>query len=125
VFPVDAQATHWKPRSMATDSAAVIPVSLNEPVGFIPWCLASSQSTPASSAERGISYSGVFPSRSVTTRSTSRTIGSSSRNRHTPLWSTGIVDVLRSCHRWRIPPGFGSRTSALAVFSALHPWLHG
>ncbi len=55
VFPVDAQATHWNPRSTATDRAAVIPVSLNEPVGFIPWCLASSQSTPASSAERGIS----------------------------------------------------------------------
>ena len=36
VFPVDAQATHSNPRSLATLSAAVMPVSLKEPVGFIP-----------------------------------------------------------------------------------------
>ena len=36
VFPVEAQATHLKPRSLATLIAAVMPVSLNEPVGFMP-----------------------------------------------------------------------------------------
>src|SRR5207248_2430504 len=76
VLPVEAHATHWNPRSTATDSAAVIPASLNEPVGFMPWCFANNQSTPAISAQRGISYSGVFPSNNVTTRSTLLTIGS-------------------------------------------------
>jgi hypothetical protein len=55
VLPVEAQAHHLKPRSTATDIAAVMPVSLKEPVGFMPWCLASSQSTPAICALRGIS----------------------------------------------------------------------
>src|SRR5947208_2329005 len=70
VLPVEAHATHWNPRSTATDSAAVMPVSLKEPVGFMPWCLANSQPTPAISAQRGRSYSGVLPSQSVTTFST-------------------------------------------------------
>src|SRR5579875_1561988 len=78
VFPVDAQATHSNPLAAATLSAAVIPQSLNEPVGFIPWCLARSQFSPSDSAHRGISYSGVFPSRSVTIR-LSATIGNRSR----------------------------------------------
>ena len=69
VFPVEAHATHSNPLATATDSAAVIPVSLNDPVGFIPWCLASSQFSPSAAADFGISYSGVLPSRSVTTRS--------------------------------------------------------
>ena len=46
VLPVEAHATHSKPRAAATDSAAVMPVSLKEPVGFMPWCLASSQLDP-------------------------------------------------------------------------------
>ena len=53
VFPVDAQATHSNPRSLATLSAAVMPVSLNEPVGFIPWCLAKSWSIPSAFDARG------------------------------------------------------------------------
>ena len=36
VFPVEAQATHSNPRSRATLMAVVMPVSLNEPVGFMP-----------------------------------------------------------------------------------------
>ena len=36
VLPVEAQATHSKPRSRATLRAEVMPVSLNEPVGFMP-----------------------------------------------------------------------------------------
>ena len=55
VLPVEAQATHSKPRSAATESAAVMPVSLKEPVGFMPWCLARSQSMPAILAQRGSS----------------------------------------------------------------------
>src|SRR5947209_6636095 len=104
VFPVDAHATHSNPRDTATDSAAVIPVSLNDPVGFIPWCLASSQFSPSAFALFGSSYSGVLPSYSVTTLS-SGTIGSRSRNRHTPLWSTASDDERRSCHRCRSAPG--------------------
>jgi hypothetical protein len=40
VFPVEAQATQRKPASRAKVAATVIPVSLNDPVGFIPWCFA-------------------------------------------------------------------------------------
>ena len=62
VLPVEAQATHSKPRSAATERAAVMPVSLKEPVGFMPWCLASSQSMPADFGaageivERGVAF---------------------------------------------------------------------
>ena len=52
VLPVNAQPTHWKPLTRAIESAVVMPVSLNEPVGFIPWCLARSASTPADFAQR-------------------------------------------------------------------------
>ena len=38
VLPVEAHPTHWNPLAFATESAAVMPVSLNEPVGFMPWC---------------------------------------------------------------------------------------
>ena len=40
VFPVEAQATQRNPSRRATDAAIVMPVSLNDPVGFMPWCLA-------------------------------------------------------------------------------------
>ena len=86
----------------------------------MPWCLASSQSTPATRASAASRTAECCP-RAASPALPSRTMGSRSRKRHTPLWSTGTSSVLRSCHRWRIPPGFGSRTSALAVFSALHP----
>jgi len=36
VLPVEAQATQVNPRSRATLSAVVMPVSLKEPVGFMP-----------------------------------------------------------------------------------------
>ncbi len=36
---MEAQATHLKPRSRATLKAAVMPVSLNDPVGFMPLML--------------------------------------------------------------------------------------
>src|SRR5579875_883401 len=84
VFPVDAHATHSNPLAAATLSAAVIPQSLKEPVGFMPWCFASNQFSPSASADRDISYKGVFPSRSVMMRY-SATIGRRSRNRQTPL----------------------------------------
>ena len=53
VLPVEAQATHSKPRETATESAAVMPVSLKLPVGFMPWCLASSQFMPSQAADLG------------------------------------------------------------------------
>jgi hypothetical protein len=36
VFPVEAHATHLYPACRAKDAATVIPVSLNDPVGFMP-----------------------------------------------------------------------------------------
>src|SRR5215813_5380314 len=39
VFPVEAQHTDVNPSALATEMAADIPESLNDPVGFIPKCL--------------------------------------------------------------------------------------
>jgi len=39
VLPVEAQATMRTPRETARVMHAVIPRSLNEPVGLLPWCL--------------------------------------------------------------------------------------
>src|SRR5215831_4526352 len=36
VFPVEAQATHETPSTSALETTVVIPVSLKEPVGFMP-----------------------------------------------------------------------------------------
>jgi hypothetical protein len=42
VFPVEAQATQRNPLCLANEEAQVMPVSLNDPVGFMPWCFANS-----------------------------------------------------------------------------------
>jgi hypothetical protein len=47
VFPVEAQATVVAPILMASETPTVIPLSLNEPVGFSPSCLRESLSSPA------------------------------------------------------------------------------
>ncbi len=67
VLPVDAQITTLAPCSTAFDTAIVIPRSLNDPVGFAPSTFSSTRATPARSARRGASTSGVLPSSSVTT----------------------------------------------------------
>src|SRR5258708_27030715 len=115
VLPVDAQATHSKPRSTATERAEVMPVSLKEPVGFVPWCLARRQSMPAILAQRGRSYRGVLPSRRVTALSGFLRMGSRSRKRHTPLWSMARVEERRSCQSQRSALGLGRLESEPAA----------
>src|ERR1035437_4758028 len=105
VFPVDAQATHAKPRSLATLIAAVMPVSLKEPVGFIPWCLAKSRSILRAMAARVMWYRGVLPSRRLTALLKSSRMGSSSRKRQTPEQSNCSVEECRSRQtHLRAPP---------------------
>src|SRR4029434_8586477 len=65
VFPVEAQMSAVVPRSMAFDTATVIPRSLNDPVGVTPsFFTKTSQPRPTRSLNRGESISGVFPSSS-------------------------------------------------------------
>ena len=68
MLPVEAQITASAPSRTASDTAQVIPRSLNEPVGFAPSSL-SHTSTPARSEIRSASTSGVEPSSSETTGS--------------------------------------------------------
>src|SRR6266478_2913441 len=100
VLPVEAQATHRNPPWCADEAATVMPVSLNDAVGFMPWCLAWRFSTPTARAHRGRRYSGVLPSRSVMTCSSgSEMCGRSSRKRQTPLWSSASREVRRLSQR--------------------------
>src|ERR1700736_3066971 len=95
VLPVGAQATQRKPPCRAKDAAAVMPVSLKDPVGFMPWCFAKSCPTPAARPQEGSSYSGVFPSRRVMTWLQSCNAGRISRKRQTPLSSRAFQEVRR------------------------------
>src|SRR6266436_6384010 len=100
VLPVEAQATQRNFPWCADEAATVMPVSLNDAVGFMPWCLAWRCSTPVARAHRGRRYSGVFPSRSVMTCSSGLGMhGRSSRKRQTPLWSSGSLEVRRLSQR--------------------------
>src|SRR6266446_6450060 len=102
VLPVEAQATQRNPLWCADEAATVIPVSLNDAVGFIPWCFAWRFSTPTARAHRGKRYNGVFPSPSVMTCSLLLGLGmcgSSSRKRQTPLWSSASREARRSSQR--------------------------
>ena len=67
VLPVDAQITTLAPCSTAFETAIVIPRSLNDPVGFAPSTFSRTLATPARSARRGASRSGVLPSSRVMT----------------------------------------------------------
>src|SRR6478735_11678843 len=58
VLPVDAQTTAWAPSCLATEIAAVIPRSLNEPVGLLPSTL-SHTSAPVSPDNHSEKTSGV------------------------------------------------------------------
>src|ERR1700674_860395 len=100
VLPVEAQATQRNPPWCADEAATVMPVSLNDAVGFRPWCFAWRFSTPVARAHRGRRYSGVLPSRSVMTCSSGLGIcGRSSRKRQTPLWSSASREVRRLSQR--------------------------
>jgi hypothetical protein len=65
VFPVDAHSTAFWPRATASETAIVIPRSLNDPVGLRPstfrWTV-----VPVRSESRGANTSGVPPSSRVT-----------------------------------------------------------
>src|SRR5215472_12772659 len=89
VLPVEAQATAAAPYSRAAVTPVVIPLSLNDPVGFMPWCLKRSPARPQYSDESWASQIGVLPSKRVTTRETSVVNGNSSWNRQTPLRYAG------------------------------------
>src|SRR5262252_7115436 len=68
VLPVDAQITVRAPLAAASETATVMPRSLNEPVGFIPSALSSTRH-PVNSDSTGAGSSGVPPSPSVMTAS--------------------------------------------------------
>src|SRR5258708_37735259 len=102
VFPVEEQATQRNQPWCADEAGTVMHVSLNDAVGFMPWCLAWRFSTPTARAHRGSRYSGVFPSRSVMTCSLFLGLGMcgrSSRKRQTPLWSSASPEVRRLSQR--------------------------
>src|ERR1700676_2181562 len=100
VFPVEAQATQRNSCWWADEAATVMPVSLNDAVGFRPWCFAWRFSPPVAREHRGRRYSGVLPSRSVMTCSSGLGMcGRSSRKRQTPLWSSGLREVRRLSQR--------------------------
>src|SRR6266853_6273410 len=102
VLPVEAKATQRNSPWCADEAATVMPVSLNDAVGFMPWCLAWRFSTPVARAHRGRRYSGVLPARSVMTCSLFLGLGMygrSSRKRQTPLWSSASREVRRLSQR--------------------------
>src|SRR5205807_5119053 len=84
VFPVEAEINARAPRSIARETATVIPRSLNEPVGLSPSFLTkTSQPRPTRSLNFGENTSGVSPSPSEITFLHG---GRNSRNRSiTPL----------------------------------------
>ena len=61
VLPVEAQAMTRLPNMRAAVTHAVIPKSLNEPVGLLPWCLMVRLTPPAQAPASGTSSSGVLP----------------------------------------------------------------
>src|SRR5438445_9639005 len=63
VFPVEAQINARTPRSIALETATVIPRSLNDPVGLSPsFLMKTSQPRPTRALNFGENTSGVFPS---------------------------------------------------------------
>src|SRR6202158_1973155 len=98
VLPVEAQATQWNLPWCADEAANVMPVSLNDAVGFMPWCFARRFSTPVARAHRGRRYSGVFPSRRGMAGPGGMGVRSS-RKRQTPLWSSASREVRRLSQR--------------------------
>jgi hypothetical protein len=63
VFPVEAQINARAPRSIALETATVIPRSLNDPVGLSPsFLMNTSQPRPTRALNLGENSNGVFPS---------------------------------------------------------------
>src|SRR5258706_11935725 len=124
VFPVEAQATQRNPPWCADEAATVMPVSLNDAVGFMPWCLAWRFSTPTARAHRGRRYSGVLPSRNGMTCSLFVGLGMcgrSSRKRQTPLWSSASPEVRRLSQRDLRAAGLVEERAPRPFKSEAHP----
>ncbi len=66
VLPVEAHPTTLHPSSTALETPTVMPLSLKEPVGFVPSYLTYKRSIPRSRAKARQSYKGVPPSSNVT-----------------------------------------------------------
>src|SRR6266853_3542524 len=124
VLPVEAQATQRNPPWCADEAATVMPVSLNDAVGFMPWCLAWRFSTPTARAQRGRRYSGVLPSPSVMTCSLFLGLGMcgrSSRKRQTPLWSSASREAWRLSQRDFSAAGLVEERAPRPFKSEVHP----
>ena len=86
MLPVEAQPTHWNPLAFATESAAVMPVSLNEP-GGVHSLMFGEQSIDAGAlgASRHACRRACCLRAAIRHRAALGRIGSISRKRQTPL----------------------------------------
>src|SRR5258708_27946682 len=124
VLAVEAEGSERNSCWWADGGATVMPGSLNDAVGFMPWCLAWRFSTPTARAHRGRRYSGVLPSRSVMTCSLFLGLGMcgrSSRKRQTPLWSSASPEVRRLSQRDLRAPGLVEERPPRPFKSEVHP----
>src|SRR2546428_10924422 len=120
VLPVEAQATMRTPLDTARVMHAVMPGSLTDPVGLLPWCLIVRWTGPAPQPARRVPTSGVEPSESDMIRVSGSTNGISSRNRHTPLRSIGSPLSRRWCQARRSSSGLNGSNSYFTSRSPPH-----
>ncbi len=94
-------------------NAAVMPLSLKLPVGFIPsyWRNSRPAFSPAYAATASARWQSVWPSPMVTTASSGAN-GNSSRNRHTPEKSSGSVRLAHFASNCLSDFGTGSRSQS-------------
>ena len=129
VLPVDAQAARRAPIMWACVNAAVMPLSLKLPDGFIPsYCRYKSPAfRPTNRPTPSQACSSVCPSPMVTIFSAGAN-GNSSRNRHTPLKQSGSFRRLHFCferrerlgNRQRVPVVLDVQQRTASVATSLH-----
>ncbi|MNJ62003.1 hypothetical protein D3C77_578210 [compost metagenome] len=85
VFPVDEQANTFFPKDNPCDTAAAIPLSLKEPLGFSLCALSLNSLIPAYAAQACDRYNPVFPSPLVVNAFSGNSGAISSLYLHTPL----------------------------------------
>ena len=122
VLPVEAQATQRNSSWCADEAATVMPVSLNDAVGFMPWCLAWRFSTPVSArapwqvVQRRVAFAqrdGMLFRIGM--------CGRSSRKRQTPLWSSASREVRRLSQRDFSAAGLVEERAPRPFKSEVHP----